>query len=68
MPIGDEALFDEYFSLIDQRVAIGQRVVEAMRGEDLLEISTLSDSTDEIQAEADGIAQGYGFEICVETD
>ena len=64
MPAGDEELLAEYLSLINQQTVLVERVVEAFRDRDVVEIGTLSESIDEVNAENDGIARGYGFKVC----
>jgi hypothetical protein len=67
-PEADAAVIDDYLSSTEQQLAITDRLVEALRDQDVSQISALAEEVDEIETETDGIAKGYGFKVCGQQD
>ena len=63
-PEGDEEVVNEYLSLVEQNAALLRRLEEAAEAGDTSEVQTYLEDLRDIAERQEGLAQGYGFEVC----
>jgi hypothetical protein len=64
VPEGEEDAVSSYLDVQNRQIAVAEQLAEAIRLEDADRIAALTEEAQRIDAEAGGIAQGIGFEVC----
>ena len=64
MPAGEEAAVSSYVDLQSRQIALAERLSEALRREDVGELTALAEEVELLDEESDEIAQSIGFEVC----
>jgi hypothetical protein len=63
-PEADEATLNEAYDLLDQQLALGRELVDALRANDEAKGRELLDQGAGLNDQADAIAQEYGLQVC----
>jgi hypothetical protein len=63
-PSGDSEVLGDWLSAIEASVSLGQSLADAYDTLDADRVATLVRELESSEAEAEGIARGYGLEVC----
>lgn len=64
VPEGEETAVSSYLDVQSRQIAVAEQLSEALRREDVGELTTLAEEVELLDEESDQIAQSIGFEVC----
>jgi hypothetical protein len=64
VPEGEEAAVNSYLDVQSRQIAVAEQLSEALRQQDVGELTALAEEVELLDEESDEIAQSIGFEVC----